>query len=77
MNEEQEYKVGFNASFLLAEHEPALLEKVTRNLIPNSSYLFGFIDGKEQFVNEKSRQELENLAVLRGKSNEKEKEHTI
>lgn len=65
MSEELEYKEGFNASFLLAKYEPALLEKLNKRLVATSTYLEGFFDGKKQFDLDKERTELEQLNAIR------------
>jgi len=72
MEDEIEYKEGFNASFLLAEHNPVLLEKVSKNIMASSDYLEGFVDGKKQFELEIERHELEQLQKLRGALQERD-----
>jgi len=70
MTEEQQYQKGFNNAYVLAEHEPVLLDAITKELAPTTEYLGGFLDGKQQFEFDRERIQLEELKGLRNNSNE-------
>jgi hypothetical protein len=69
MDSEAEYTKAFNNGFILAEHNPELLEKVTQNIPPSYNYLEGFFDGKEEYEREQEQsKKLDELQVLRNQS---------
>jgi len=71
MNEEQQYSTGFNAGYLLAKYDPELLVQVTKNLTPVNDYVQGFFSGKEEYAQEKNRQQVEELRNIRTHNKER------
>ncbi len=76
MNPEEEYTKAFNSGFILAEHNPELLEKVTQNIPPSYNYLEGFFDGKEEFDKNKEMAIVSEIEQLRNKSKSMDRDHT-
>lgn len=53
--EEKDYTKGFNNGYLLAQHQPELLNKISSSLDRNNSYCDGLMSGKEEFEIEKAK----------------------
>lgn len=70
MTDEQQYQKGFNNAYVLAEHEPILLDSIIKELARTSEYLDGFLDGKGQFEHDRERVQLEEMNRLRNNSRE-------
>lgn len=68
MNTEQKYIQGFNSGYVLAKHEPNLLNTISKNLNLNCNYLQGIFAGKEEFELEKSKDQLFEIGKLRSQS---------
>ncbi len=68
---EQQYINGFNSGYILARHEPQLLNQVAKNLHPLNDYLDGLLSGREEFEMEKSRSQLDELQKLREQSKDR------
>lgn len=68
MTLEQLYIAGFNNGYLLAKHESTLLTKVVENLNPANEYLRGIFSGKQEFIQETLRIDLDQLRHNRRKS---------
>ena len=62
---EQQFITGFNNGYLLAKHEPKLLNKIAKTIEPVNDYLSGFISGKEEYELEYMNTQLKNLSQLR------------
>jgi hypothetical protein len=54
-NQEQQFTKGFNNGYLLAQHRPELLAKVTIGLDPANDYINGLLAGKKEYEKEKER----------------------
>ncbi len=67
MEADKLYTKGFNDGFLLAEHAPALVQKLTPSLTPANDYLDGLLAGTREFTLEQAKQQLRELAQLRNK----------
>jgi hypothetical protein len=56
MKEEQdatpEYLKGFNSGYILAQHEPELLQQLESSLDKNADYIHGLKMGKKQYDRE-------------------------
>lgn len=74
MDAEQQYIKGFNSGYLLAEHAPDLVQKLVPTLQPVNDYADGLLAGNEQFNLDKERIQLGELAQLRNKSQDKNRE---
>lgn len=74
MSEEENYKKGFNNGYLLAQHRPELLNKLTGTLDRSIPYLDGLASGKEEYDLEKARNYFKKFE--RSDSTEKTKDKT-
>jgi hypothetical protein len=81
MSKEEQYTKAFNNGYILAEHEPKLLEAITQNLASSTPYLEGFFAGKEEYAlelsNNKELSALRAIETLRAKSNRIDKDFNI
>lgn len=68
MNTENQYSKAFNDGYILAKHEPNLLNIISKNLVPSNNYLQGFFKGKSQYKLENNTNQLVELGELRSKS---------
>jgi hypothetical protein len=68
------YKKGFNAGYLIAEHEPELFGKLKPSLSPSSEFLAGFIEGGKELEKHKSRSLLTEMKSIRLSRNSREDE---
>ena len=74
MDTEKKFIKGFNHGYILAEHEPDLLNKIVKSLIELDSkndYVQGVASGKEEL--EKARTHLDDLNRLRNKSQDRDR----
>ena len=70
-HEEQLYKKGFNAGYLIAQYEPKLLGKLEGQVRTSNEFLLGVTEGAREFRLEISKQqitELNNIRVSRDKN---------
>ena len=67
MDSEQQYVRGFNHGYILAQHEPELLLKVTKQLTPQTVYVQGLFDGQKELELENNRNQLNELRKVRDK----------
>jgi len=74
MEQTQLYKKGFNAGYLIAEHEPELYGKLKQSLSPSSEFLSGFIEGGMEIEKHKSRNLLTEMKNIRLTRNSREDE---
>ena len=51
-NQEQQYKKGFNAGYLLSKNEPELLKQLLSNPNNQNEYFEGLVLGQKQFDRE-------------------------
>ena len=58
---EQQFITGFNNGYLLAKHEPALLNQIAKTIEPVNDYTSGFISGKEEYEIEVQKIRLSDL----------------
>jgi hypothetical protein len=77
MDSEAEYIKAFNNGFVLAEHNPELLEKVTQNIPPSYNYLEGFFDGKEEYERSKEKAIISEIEQLRNNSKSMDRDFDI
>lgn len=73
-NPPQEYTTGFNNAYLLATAEPELLEDIVRGLNPSSLFLEGFFNGKDQWKHEQEKVQENEMAQLRSRGKDKDRE---
>lgn len=67
---EKDFKDGFNDGYILAKHEPDLIEKITDSISANENeYCRGLLNGHKEVELEKIR---ENKNRLSTKSKEKD-----
>ena len=65
MSEEKELIAGFNAGYLIEQHNPKLAKQLTEAVSKvEEDYFQGFIQGSEEYSKERSRLKL--LGKLRG-----------
>ena len=62
---EQLFIKGFNAGYLLSEHEPKLLDNILNNTNKKSIFLVGIKLGKMEFDNEILKNRMDNLDRLK------------
>ena len=72
-NQEKLYIKGFNSGYLLAKYMPVLLTKIVKNVSPTNDFVEGLFSGKEEYELEYSRTQLDELNLLRNKSENREK----
>lgn len=59
MNNEKELVVGFNAGYLIEQHDPALAKKLTEAVSEVEEDFFqGFVEGSNEYSKERSRAKL-------------------
>lgn len=64
-----EFVTGFNHAYILAVHEPSLLEQITPKENPNNEYFDGFFAGKEEWHREQQQKDqLNELQAIRNNS---------
>ena len=73
MNIEKQYIEAFNNGYVLAEHEPRLLNTISKNLNPSNNYLEAFLEGKKQYELENFKSKMTELDRLRSQSQNREK----
>lgn len=59
--QEQQFIKGFNNGYLLAKHEPELVEKLLISKNENNEYYKGISEGKKQHEIEKVRARLKSI----------------
>lgn len=65
MKSEQQYILAFNNGYVLAQHEPKILNTITKSLVPSNNYLEGLFAGKKQLEMENAKNQLFELGQLR------------
>lgn len=70
--EQKDYTKGFNNGYLLAQHQPELLNKISGSLDRSNSYCDGLLSGKEEYEIEKAKEYFKKFD--RGDSFGKEKD---
>jgi hypothetical protein len=73
MNVEKQYIKAFNNGYILAVHEPQLLNTISKSFGSTNNYLKDFMDGKNQFELDNSKNQLFELHLPGKRSLEKEK----
>ncbi len=61
MEQEKLYQKGFNAGYLLAIHEPVLIENILKSDNNGNQYFEGLRYGKKEYDREAFRQELDQI----------------
>ncbi len=74
MQNEQQYAKGFNNGYLIAKHNPPLMNAISSTLSPLNPYLEGMINGKQEHEFEQMKDQLKEVEHLRGNSNSRENE---
>jgi len=69
--DEQKFIKGFNSGYLLAEHTPALVNKLSAAVEPTNEYLNGIQSGAKQYEKDKTITPGKNL------DNDKNKDHDL
>ena len=69
---ERLYILGFNSGYILAKYEPLLLGKVLPKRHSENEFVTGLQSGKEEFEQEKARNILDELKILRDQSFDRE-----
>lgn len=69
--QEEKYKKGFNNGYLLAKHEPELLNKIIKERNPENEYFSGLMLGRKEYEREKMKAHLKENDT---KENELERE---
>ena len=72
-NQDKLYIKGFNSGYFLAKYMPTLLAKIVKNVTPANDFVEGFFSGKEEYELEYSLTQLDELNLLRNKSENREK----
>lgn len=70
---EELYKKGFNNGYLLAKHEPELINKLMKESNPGNEYFDGLRLGKKEYEREKMMAQLKEQQNSKGKNIEREK----
>lgn len=72
---EKQFITGFNAGYLLAEHEPQMLTILLKDIQPINSYISGMSFGHKEYELEQSKNNLDELNQIRRKNrDEKDRE---
>lgn len=71
--EEKRYAIGFNSGYLLAKHEPQLLNALLKNIKPINSFISGLLFGKKEYELEITNIRLNELEQLKN-NNSREKD---
>lgn len=69
--DEQKFIKGFNSGYLLAEHTPDIINKLSATVEPANDYLNGIQSGAKQFQKEKSIDQSKAI------NSDKNKDHDI
>lgn len=64
---EQQFAKGFNDGYVLANHEPKVLNAILHNINPTNSYISGLSSGQKEFELETN---VHDLAKLRQSRNQ-------
>lgn len=72
MQNEQHYIKGFNSGYIVAKHNPTLINSISASLSPDNLYLEGMINGKQELEFEQIRDQLKEIENLRANSNDLE-----
>ena len=72
MTEEMEYKRGFNQGYLIRKHRPDL--DVFSQLKPGDVFSHGLLDGRNQYDQERQREQLRDKFKTRGRSQNRSQE---
>src|ERR1039458_2858491 len=73
-NPDQAFQEGFNSGYILAEHDPKLLEKILWERESDHDQLTnGLIWGKKQFEQELNKEQLKEFGRIRNKGKERDK----
>jgi hypothetical protein len=59
------YKKGFNAGYIIAQHEPELYGKLRDQLTPTTEFLSGFIEGGKELEKHKTRTLITEMKSIR------------
>lgn len=65
---EQLFIKGFNNGYILAKHEPQMLDTLLKEILPNSSYIDGMKWGQLEYQQERLQNRVNEINLL-NKSN--------
>jgi len=71
---EAQYIKGFNRGYTITKYLPDLSESILKNIGTTNDFIEGFSSGKNEFEQEKSRTELDELSKIRSGSVDRNKE---
>ena len=71
---EQLYIKGFNRGYTITKYLPDLSTTILKNIGTNNDFIEGFACGKEEFEQEQTRVQLDELKQVRNKFNERNKD---
>lgn len=73
--DEQKFNKGFNSGYLLAEHTPDIINKLSATVEPANDYLNGIQSGAKQYNKEKFKSQAKDLnKTIPNKSKDHDKE---
>ncbi len=74
MENEIQYTKGFNSGYLIAKHNPPLINSISATLSPSNPYTEGMHHGKAEHELEQTKDKLKEIENLRSNSAHKESE---
>ncbi len=69
---EQQFVKGFNDGYVLASHEPKLLNAILHNTNPTNSYISGLSSGQKEFELETNIKDISKLRQSRNQDRDLE-----
>ena len=72
MDAEKQFTKGFNDGYLLAEHAPAMVQKLVPSLLPANDYVDGLVAGTQEYALEKEQLQLDELGYLRNRDKDEQ-----
>ena len=72
---EQLFIKGFNNGYMLAKHEPQMLDNLLREIRPNSSYIDGMKGGQLEYQQERLQNRVNEINKLNKTNSELDIDH--
>lgn len=69
MENEIQYTKGFNSGYVIAKHNPTLMNSISATLSPSNPYTEGMLHGKAEHEFERTKDMLKEIENLRSNSN--------
>jgi len=66
--DESKFIMGFNAGYLLAEHEPNMISNLLKDVQTTTSYISGMSFGQNEYELEQSKSQQNEIEKLRQKN---------